>query len=480
MGRADIDIKFGANLDGLRTGMQKVQNQISDFQKSIGNAAAAVGVAFGAAQLGAFANDAAGLAAKAEGVANAFEKLNQPGLLKQLRSATKGTTDDLTLMQSAVRAKNLGISIQQLATYFEFAHRRARETGESVDFLVEKIILGIGRNSVLHLDDLGLATSRIKAEMEQTGDMASAVGNIIQEEFEKAGDYVETSADAMDRQRAAMANLRIEVGQKLIPTLLKLYTLFGKMAGAANIALSDNLSFMEKVDLTVTRIIDSLPGGASESAKHHGKVLANKMNGGVNYFPSGVRENVPMNELLFPSGGVGLGGSNSLAGSTTGLQENLRGANETLVQMAQKSLPGLTAGLQTLNSIQGQTLPMFDENLLRIHETYAKLQGVSDLFMQGLQQSFEAALINGEEFFFVLGEWLSNFLKQMAAAVASALALAAVMSLIAPGVGTFGGNFMNLLGGSGGNVGNLVGVLRGDDIFLSNQRNGYGRSRTGN
>jgi hypothetical protein len=39
---------------------------------------------------------------------------------------------------------------------------------------------------------------------------------------------------------------------------------------------------------------------------------------------------------------------------------------------------------------------------------------------------------------------------------------------------------MNLLGGSGGNVGNLVGVLRGDDIFLSNQRNGYGRSRTGN
>jgi hypothetical protein len=123
---------------------------------------------------------------------------------------------------------------------------------------------------------------------------------------------------------------------------------------------------------------------------------------------------------------------------------------------------------------------MFDENLLKIHETYAKLQGVSDLFMQGMQQSFEAALINGEEFFFVLGEWLGNFLKQMAAAVASALALAAVMSLIAPGVGTFGGNFMNLLGGSGGNVGNLVGVLRGDDIFLSNQRNGYNRSRTGN
>jgi hypothetical protein len=147
--------------------------------------------------------------------------------------------------------------------------------------------------------------------------------------------------------------------------------------------------------------------------------------------------------------------------------------------MAQKSLPALTEGLQTLNGIQGQTLPMFDENLLRIHETYAKLQGVSDMFMQGLQQSFEAALINGEEFFFVLGEWLSNFLKQMAAAVASALALAGIMSVLAPGVGTFGQNFMNLLGGSGGNMGNLIGKLRGDDIYLSTQRNGYNRSRTG-
>jgi hypothetical protein len=480
MGRADIDIKFGANLDGLRTGMQKVQNEISGFQKSITNAAALVGVAFGAAQLGAFANDAAQVAAKAEGIVTAFEKMNQPGLLKNLRDATKGTVDDVSLMQAAVKANNFGLPVQQLATYFEFAHRRARETGESVDYLVESIVLGISRKSIPILDNLGLSTTRIQEEMAKTGNMADAVGNIIQEEFGKAGDYVETSADAIDRQRASMENLRIEVGQKLIPTLLKLYTLFGKLAGAANIALSDNLSFMEKVDLTVTRIIDNLPGGASESAKHHGKVLANKMNGGVDYFPSGVSEGAPTNQILFPAGGVSSGGSKSLAGSTTGLQENLRGANETLVQMAQKSLPGLTAGLQTLNSIQGQTLPMFDENLLRIHETYAKLQGVSDLFMQGLQQSFEAALINGEEFFFVLGEWLSNFLKQMAAAVASALALAAVMSLIAPGVGTFGGNFMNLLGGSGGNVGNLVGVLRGDDIFLSNQRNGYGRSRTGN
>jgi hypothetical protein len=309
--------------------------------------------------------------------------------------------------------------------------------------------------------------------------MASAVGNIIQEEFAKAGAYVETSADAIDRQRAAMQNLRIEVGQKLIPTMLAFMKVLSKLAGAANIALSDNLSFMEKIDLTVTRIIDSLPGGASKSAKEYGNMLTKKMNGGTDYFPTGVRENVPVNQLLFPGGGVGSGGGGSASGSASGLTENLRGANETLVQLSQKSLPQLTEGLQTLNTIQGQTLPMFDENLLRIHDTYTKLQAMSDLFMQGLQQSFEAALINGENFFFVMGEWLSNFLKQMAAAIATAFTLATVMSILAPGAGSFSTNFLGLLTGGRGNSGEFFGILQGNDIFLSNRRTGYGHSRTG-
>jgi hypothetical protein len=480
MGRADIDIKFGANLDGLRTGMQKVQNEISAFQKQMTSVAGALGVAYGTQEILSFAKGAAELALQAEGIEKAFAKLSRPGLLGELQKATKGTVDNLTLMKSAVKANNFGLPLEQLATYFQFAQQRARETGESVDYLVESIVLGISRKSIPILDNLGFSSTKVQEAMAKTGDMAQAVGMIIQEEFGKAGDASDLLVDKVDKQKASLENLRLALGKKLTPAYSLLIDELQIAGSTMNAIFSDYLTGWEKWALAVGRAVGGMQGGAL-AAHLQTTALARETNAKSTYGgDTNVPGDVPVSHLIFPGMVDPKGKAVVAPKATSGITENLRGANETLVQMAQKSLPALTEGLQALNGIQGQTLPMFDENLLKIHETYAKLQGVSDMFMQGLQQSFEAALINGEEFFFVLGEWLSNFLKQMAAAVASALALAAVMSLIAPGVGTFGGNFMNLLGGSGGNVGNLVGVLRGDDIFLSNQRNGYGRSRTGN
>ena len=51
------------------------------------------------------------------------------------------------------------------------------------------------------LDNLGLSAAEIKEKMKDTGDMTKAVGAIIREQMQKAGDYVETAAD-----RATKAN----------------------------------------------------------------------------------------------------------------------------------------------------------------------------------------------------------------------------------------------------------------------------------
>lgn len=54
-------------------------------------------------------DDSVKMAESADGVQRAFNKLNNPGLLDDLRTSTKGTVNDLQLMTAAVRAKDFRI-----------------------------------------------------------------------------------------------------------------------------------------------------------------------------------------------------------------------------------------------------------------------------------------------------------------------------------------------------------------------------------
>lgn len=153
------------------------------------------------------------LALQAQGVENAFKKLGKPELLDELRKATKGTVSDLELMKNAVNASNFKIPLKNLATYLKFAQQRARATGESVDYLVSSIVTGIARQSPMILDNLGLSITDIREEMKKTGDMAQAVGNIIQRSFQKTGDSADLVANKVDKIAAKAKNLQVLWGK---------------------------------------------------------------------------------------------------------------------------------------------------------------------------------------------------------------------------------------------------------------------------
>lgn len=153
---------------------------------------------------------------KTEGVRRAFDRLNQPDLLENLRKATRGTVNDFELMQKAVTAANFQIPLQQLPTLFEFASRRARETGVSVDYLVESIVLGLARRSPLILDNLGINIKRVNAEFAKTGDFVEAAGNIINEELGAMGPALDTAADKVARLKTGFQNFLIESGAGLV------------------------------------------------------------------------------------------------------------------------------------------------------------------------------------------------------------------------------------------------------------------------
>jgi hypothetical protein len=188
--------------------VNKMKAKSDDLMAKFRKIAGVLGVTFGVQQLISFGKELFDISAKTEGVKAAFERLDNPALLANLRTATRGTVSDLKLMTAAVQANNFKISLEQLPTYFNFAQQRARATGESVDYLVESIIKGIGRKSALVLDNLGISLVELNKQLEKTPDYAEAVGAIIQREMKLAGDYTNSAADSADRYRASVENFK--------------------------------------------------------------------------------------------------------------------------------------------------------------------------------------------------------------------------------------------------------------------------------
>jgi hypothetical protein len=83
--------------------------------------------------------------------------------------------------------------------------------------MVDSIVTGLGRKSLMILDNLGLSASEIKDKMAETGDMTKAVGAIIREQMSKAGDYVETAADRAAQANVSLQNKMEELGRKFAP-----------------------------------------------------------------------------------------------------------------------------------------------------------------------------------------------------------------------------------------------------------------------
>ena len=157
------------------------------------------------------------MAKSGEGIRNAFERLNEPGLLDNLREATHGTVTNLELMKAAVKFNDFKLPVEELGTMLAFAQQKAKDTGQSVDFMVDSIVTGLGRKSLMILDNLGLSATEVKEKMKETGDMTKAVGEIIREQMASAGDYVETAAERATKADVDLKNAMEDLGRTLLP-----------------------------------------------------------------------------------------------------------------------------------------------------------------------------------------------------------------------------------------------------------------------
>ena len=229
MGSATSIIKLSLQSNQYEQGLRGAKRQFEDFTASIGinmKKMTAFGLAAGAAAsaingmtsaISTAISEGTRMAKELEGVRAAFKRLDQPGLLGNLREATHGTVNDLELMKQAVKFDNFNLSLKEMGTMLAFAQQQAKDTGQDVGYLVDSIVTGLGRKSLPILDNLGLSATEIRERMKETGDMTKAVADIIQERMAAAGGYVETASDRAAKATADLENAMTSLGETFAP-----------------------------------------------------------------------------------------------------------------------------------------------------------------------------------------------------------------------------------------------------------------------
>ena len=214
-------------------------------------------------------DEAVQLAQSAEGVRAAFERINRPGLLEELQRATHGTVDDLVLMQNAVKFKDFNLPVEQLGMYLSYAQQKAKDTGQSIDYLVDSIVLGLGRQSPRILDNLGLSAKQISDEAKKSGDFFGAVAKIIKGQMAESGEYMETSMDRAARAAATLKNKQMEIGRELVPLKEKMDELYTN----AQLSVLNIVKYLTRHGDTVKKITTLV---VTFTAAYYGLVLAVK------------------------------------------------------------------------------------------------------------------------------------------------------------------------------------------------------------
>ena len=169
------------------------------------------------------------LAESADGITHAFEKIGTADYLQELRTATKGTVSDIELMQAAVKAKDFRIPLEDLGKYLSFAQLKAQQTGQSLNYMVDSIVTGLGRQSPQILDNLGLSASEISEKTKETGDFMKGVASIVEKNLAEAGETYISAADHAAQRTIELENAQLALGKALLPIKEEFTDIYGQI-----------------------------------------------------------------------------------------------------------------------------------------------------------------------------------------------------------------------------------------------------------
>lgn len=185
--------------------------------------------------------------------------------VKDVGEASRGTLDELTILQGGTRALSLigkdaftdfGGQFSEMA---ELAKKSARATGQDVNFMFDSLITGMSRESKMILDNLGINVDLVQAKEDYakslgktvdvltTAEAKTAVMNTTLDALRETYGAVEASSGGLSgtiaQLKTTFKNAKMEIGAKFMPILTTLGGIVGELVEKY---LPPFLEFVEK------------------------------------------------------------------------------------------------------------------------------------------------------------------------------------------------------------------------------------------
>ncbi len=180
-------------------------------------------------------------AAKFADVGNAFSNMaksqgrSAEKMLANMKEMSGGTISELELMTKANNAMLLGLPVDRFGDMLKIARSSAKATGQSMDFMFQSIVTGLGRGSKLVLDNLGIVFKVEDAYKEFAATMGRTASSLSEaekkqaflnkalqtglENTEKSGKLNENLTDSWAKMKAGISDLAISIGTDLEPAI---------------------------------------------------------------------------------------------------------------------------------------------------------------------------------------------------------------------------------------------------------------------
>lgn len=245
-------------------------------------------------------------AAKIEDVGRAYRNLTDKtgvdylAMMAKMKDATGGTIGELKLMQSFNQAALLGLPLDRFDEMLEIARGAAASTGESMEWMLSSITTGLGRQSKMILDNLGILLDTEAAydsfaktlgktadqldETEKKQAFVNAALDAGVANLEKMGGVAGAAADPMAQMEVAIRETGEALGAVLLPSVAKVSTKIRDAAKAVqgfldkftSTTLEKAIEDMERLGVSVDTLarlrglqaleeaLETLPGSAED------------------------------------------------------------------------------------------------------------------------------------------------------------------------------------------------------------------------
>ena len=168
-------------------------------------------------------------------------------VLASMQEMTNGTITRLDLMRTASQANLLGIGFTEMPKLLEIARASAVATGQSLSFMFDSIVTGIGRGSPLILDNLGIILKIGEANQNYADQLGKTVEEMTTAEkkqailnatliagediINKVGTAVDgmTRVEKVDALKTSFQELKTELGERLAPMAGRTFEIFTKL-----------------------------------------------------------------------------------------------------------------------------------------------------------------------------------------------------------------------------------------------------------